>query len=154
MSWNCRGIINLGTQSILIDYVCKNRLHVVALQETHLNGQSLYIPNYKIYRRDRNNNGGGVALLIRKDIIHTYISCATTLEGSWHPAQLSSISHGRGHPTSSFVCPVSLDRPPVRPSTSHGVFLSFCSRTWRPLRCFWCVGCRPSFQDDRPIVCG
>lgn len=78
MSWNCRGIINLGIQSILIDYVCKNRLHVVALQETHLNGQSLYIPNYKIYRRDRNNNGGGVALLIRKDISSRQISIGNT----------------------------------------------------------------------------
>lgn len=29
---------------------------------------------------------------------------------------------------------VLLDRPLVRPSTSHGVFLSLCSHTWRPLR--------------------
>lgn len=32
------------------------------------------------------------------------ISGVRTLEGSWHPAQLSSITHDRGHPTFNFVC--------------------------------------------------
>lgn len=56
-----------------------------------------------------------------------YISCARALEGSRYPAQLFSNSHDRESPTPCFVCPVSLDRSLVRPSTLHGVLLLFLS---------------------------
>lgn len=42
----------------------------------------------------------------------------------------SSIPHDRGPQTSRLVYPFSLDRPPVHPSMSHGVFLSFGSLAW------------------------
>lgn len=96
-------------------------------------------------------------LLNRHFSIHTYIHRLrydTTLGGSWDPTQHFSISHDREHPTYSFVCPVLLDRSLVRLSTSAGIFLSFGSRTWRPVRWFWGAGCPPSFQDVWPIVCG
>lgn len=71
-----------------------------------------------------------------------------------HPAPIFSTSHDYGSPTHSYVCPVSLDRPLGRPSTSHVVFLSTCYQTLQPLRWLCRGGCRPFFQNVRLIVCG
>ena len=55
-------------KSILI----KNDIHICALNETRLDEEiddcEIEIPCYSIIRKDRNRNGGGVAIYIHKDI--------------------------------------------------------------------------------------
>lgn len=47
--------------------------HIVCLQETFANHNTkIYIPNFTIRRIDRGSHGGGVAVLIRRDIFHRY----------------------------------------------------------------------------------
>lgn len=47
-------------------------MHVLAISETHLDSKfgnsELSIEGYNIYRRDRNTNGGGVAIYIENHI--------------------------------------------------------------------------------------
>lgn len=78
VSWNCRGISDNGTQTLLTQFSNTERPHVICLQETHLDGQPWYVPNYTIYRRDRNSRGGGVALLIRKDLRSRRVTIGNT----------------------------------------------------------------------------
>ena len=78
VSWNCDGISNLGTQALLVNYLQDKRPHLFALQETKLNGQPVYFPSYKVFRRDRNSDGGGVALLVRSDISARSVSVGNT----------------------------------------------------------------------------
>ena len=54
---------------------------IVALQETRLYGGYTYKNNkYHIYRKDRNANGGGVALMINKNLSHTPLQITSPLE--------------------------------------------------------------------------
>lgn len=69
--WNCRNIKSKLEETRA--FLQSNDVDVLLLGETHLKpGQSLKIPNYCIYRKDRKiKAGGGVAVLIRKSLIHT-----------------------------------------------------------------------------------
>ena len=50
----------------------KNGVHVCALNETRLDkdidDSDIKVPDYSVIRKDRNRNGGGVAIYIHKDI--------------------------------------------------------------------------------------
>ena len=46
-----------------------NDIHVAAITETHMGEQEkIYLDNYNCICKNRNNEGGGVAFLNRKDI--------------------------------------------------------------------------------------
>ena len=58
-----------GRRTELIHYLNECEPHFVTVNETKLREQTkMRIPNYHIIRRDRATNGGGVAILIRKDV--------------------------------------------------------------------------------------
>nr|XP_008193154.2 PREDICTED: nucleic-acid-binding protein from mobile element jockey [Tribolium castaneum] len=67
MAWNANGIISkkLETEQYLIE----QHIDIALISETHLRpGDKFKTPNYKTYRKDRDQNGrqgGGVAILIR-----------------------------------------------------------------------------------------
>lgn len=75
-SWNCRGLINLATQANLCHQITLEKPHnIIALQETFLKPENkIYFPDYVVHRSERlGGHGGGVALLIRRDIRHKRI---------------------------------------------------------------------------------
>ena len=41
---------------------------VIAITETHLDGNEIEIPGYKIYRQDRNQFGGGIIIAVKNQI--------------------------------------------------------------------------------------
>lgn len=69
LNWNANGIRRRKPEFRL--FLQTHKFPLVALTETHLSPQdSLNIPGYKIYRKDRNRQGGGVALLVANHIQH------------------------------------------------------------------------------------
>jgi endonuclease/exonuclease/phosphatase family metal-dependent hydrolase len=81
LSWNCAGIKNKLRE--FQNFVYAGSYDVVALQETHLHQlDKLFLFNYKIYRRDRDRRGGGVAVAIKISLEHKALSVAalSTLE--------------------------------------------------------------------------
>ena len=69
LSWNCRSIYNKLSE--LKRFVNKMKPHVVCLQETWI--QDPYLPSFQnynpIYKNRLGTRGGGLAFLIRKDIL-------------------------------------------------------------------------------------
>uniref|UniRef100_A0A8C7Z1Z2 ribonuclease H n=1 Tax=Oryzias sinensis TaxID=183150 RepID=A0A8C7Z1Z2_9TELE len=65
-----RNKINEITQICLTE-----NIHVLALSETHLDStfenSMLNVDGYRLYRRDRNQNGGGVAFYVKENIVAT-----------------------------------------------------------------------------------
>ncbi|XDV11531.1 hypothetical protein PO909_000447 [Leuciscus waleckii] len=55
--------------------ICSNGIHVLALSETHLDcsfdNSQLAVEGYRLFRKDRNQNGGGVAFYISENIAVT-----------------------------------------------------------------------------------
>jgi Reverse transcriptase (RNA-dependent DNA polymerase)/Endonuclease-reverse transcriptase len=79
--WNCQGVRN--KRSELIQLINKLKIDILMLNETHLNPKiKLKIPNYHIYRTDRQSNsttncGGGTAVLVHHKITHNLITIQT-----------------------------------------------------------------------------
>lgn len=74
LSWNCQSISNEAKLTQLRLLLTDYDIHVACLQETFLGDNSkVFVPNYKIYRRDRPTHGGGVAILVRSNIRHTLL---------------------------------------------------------------------------------
>ena len=72
LSWNSNSIKNKFME--LANYIYLNKIDVIGLNETKLDKNiKLQIPGYSIYRNDRNCNGGGVAILVKKSIQHYYV---------------------------------------------------------------------------------
>ena len=70
MHWNANSI-NKQNQPIeeLELYIKQNYIHIVSINETKLTeSDSISINNYKIIRKDRTSNGGGVAIIISNHI--------------------------------------------------------------------------------------
>ena len=68
--WNCRSI--LSNLSEFQHYVHKNNPHIICLCETWLKFTDTFkLKGYNIYRKDRLERGGGLAILI-KDTIQSY----------------------------------------------------------------------------------
>lgn len=69
MTWNSNGIRNKTSELTYI--MRKHNIQIVLLTETRLNPNiNFHIPQYKIYRNDRDGaSGGGTAILIHEDIV-------------------------------------------------------------------------------------
>lgn len=74
MSWNAQSISN-NTKAFELEIILhENDIHIACIQETYLKPDiKLYLENYRIYRNDRQTHGGGVAIIIRKDIKHNLL---------------------------------------------------------------------------------
>lgn len=70
ISWNCEGISSKKDELMAI--IDRNNPDIVLLQETFLKeNKDFRIRNYTTYRKERKNKvGGGVAILIKHDIVH------------------------------------------------------------------------------------
>lgn len=79
MIWNAQSIRNKLLETS--DFLNKDQIHLCLLSETWLRPHdSLSMHNYTIYRKDRagvdintRNRGGGVAIAIRNDIVHSQL---------------------------------------------------------------------------------
>jgi hypothetical protein len=69
LQWNCNGIKT--KTSDLISFINEHQIKVVVLQETKLSSKSAPpdIPDFTMIRKDRKNNGGGVAIFVHKSIL-------------------------------------------------------------------------------------
>lgn len=70
-NWNVRGLCSQGAIQILTNFLHQYKPHIVTLQETLLkNDNRLYFDQYAVLRADRpdNSGGGGVAILVRRDV--------------------------------------------------------------------------------------
>ena len=86
-----------------------NKPHVLAVNETWLDDSfsdaEVSIPEYNVFRRDRNYNGGGVAIYVAKNLTCNRINLtwADNIEGIW--VEISQ-------PFSSKIILESVHRPP------------------------------------------
>ena len=82
LQWNLRGLRGKVTE--LQCLLSKYHPEVVALQETKLPPNEKFpiwfIKRYFIYQKNRTAHGGGVALMIHKDVSHSLLNIATNLE--------------------------------------------------------------------------
>lgn len=77
--WNAQGVSNTSKQAELKLFLSKMNIDIICLQETFLNSHhKLHINNYNIYRTDRPNHGGGVAICIRNHIKHKLLNNLAT----------------------------------------------------------------------------
>ena len=79
----------------LIHIVHDLNIDVISLNETrldvHINNDELKIPEYKLFRKDRNRNGGGVALYIHSRIKRTIESVWATVKTKSRNINIGSI---------------------------------------------------------------
>lgn len=72
LHWNCRSIFDKATyvENLVGDY------HVICLQETWLSPDTAFLldPNFTMARNDRNREGGGTAVAIRKDVDYDHFN--------------------------------------------------------------------------------
>lgn len=79
MQWNAQGITSNTSRTELQNFISQHRIDVVFLCETLLKpNHKFYLNGFQIYRRDRFNPGGEVAICIRKNIKHELVSAADT----------------------------------------------------------------------------
>ena len=65
--WNCRSIYSNLTE--FKKFIYQSKPQVICLTETWLKlSDTLKVPNYNIYRKDRFGKGGGVAILVSKTL--------------------------------------------------------------------------------------
>lgn len=78
LSWNARGIHSITKRAELQILLAEQNIDVFCLQETFLDHTfKLYIDKFVIYRKDRTNHGGGVAIGVKCGIDHSFLgSCA------------------------------------------------------------------------------
>ena len=76
-TWNANGIIKQKEE--LIHYLKETNTDVLLVQETFLKQKHNFkIPNYTVHRNDRQELGGGTAIIIRTKIPHTQITSPKT----------------------------------------------------------------------------
>ena len=70
MHWNANSINKQNQPIVELElYIKQNNIHIVSINETKLTeSDSISINNYKIIRKDRTYNGGGVAIIISDHI--------------------------------------------------------------------------------------
>ena len=94
--------------------------HIVAIQETKIDSSiatSELFPEtcpYNIYRKDRNFHGGGVMLLIHKDILHMPLS---ELENDWKSVWVKVFANKTSYYVASWY------RPPVAQVKTSNCFV-------------------------------
>lgn len=75
IQYNCRGITTRAKQTELKYFIDIHNPDIVLLSETFLKAKHTFIvPQYKIYRTDRTDWGGGTAILIKSNIKHKTIN--------------------------------------------------------------------------------
>lgn len=74
LNWNSNGISNKSIE--LQQFLEDKQIDIACITETHLtSNKKLFVPGFTIYRRDRPDKaGGGVAVMIRKNIRHRAIN--------------------------------------------------------------------------------
>ncbi|MCP3662806.1 MAG: hypothetical protein GY696_09960, partial [Gammaproteobacteria bacterium] len=74
LQWNCNGIRSKNAE--LIPFIDENQIKVVVIQETKLSENSTppVIPNFTLVRKDRRENGGGLAIFVHKSILFAQAS--------------------------------------------------------------------------------
>lgn len=83
ISWNAQSISNRSKQTEFALLLKQHNIHIACLQETYLkNTSKIYIEGYLIHRNNRGSHGGegggGVAILIKKDLKHQVIDAQST----------------------------------------------------------------------------
>lgn len=79
MQWNAQGITKNSSKSELQNFIDQHRIEVIFLSETLLKpNHRFYLNNFAIYRRDRPNPGGGVAICVNKNIRHELLPANET----------------------------------------------------------------------------
>lgn len=79
MTWNAQSLKNKKLE--LYDYLTSHCIDIALINETHLTNKiSISHRSFKIYRLDRDDTrrGGGVAIIIRRNIDHELIPCPLT----------------------------------------------------------------------------
>ena len=81
LQWNCNGIKSKNNE--LISFIDEHQIKVVVIQETKLSVNSTppVIPNFTLVRKDRRDNGGGVAIFVHRSILFAQ---APDLTGDGH----------------------------------------------------------------------
>lgn len=79
VSWNANGVFSQKYE--LLEYLEEDSPDIVLVNETHLKPTMAFtICNYKVYRQDRTHAiKGGVAILIKSYIKHTFIGTIQTV---------------------------------------------------------------------------
>ena len=73
LAWNCRSIY--ANMIEFKKFISRSNPHVICLTETWLRlTDTLKLPSYTIYRKDRFGKGGGVAILVRNTLISRQLS--------------------------------------------------------------------------------
>lgn len=79
MHWNAQSITNISKQIELQLFLHSNTIDILLLNETFLKPDlNFKIPGYRIYRHDRESNGGGVAIVIKNSIRNTLLKSVQT----------------------------------------------------------------------------
>ena len=78
VQWNVNGFF--ARLPYLQKLIGKYSPIIIALQETKLNNQPVCLKNYKIYRKDRDSNGGGVLLAVHNILPSISININSNLE--------------------------------------------------------------------------
>lgn len=75
MHWNAQGITNRSTVAQLKHFIHDKKIDVLFINETFLNHQHKFkLENFKIYRNDRSDHGGGVLIAVKSSIPHKVLS--------------------------------------------------------------------------------
>jgi hypothetical protein len=78
LNWNANSIKNKKDEllHILNDF----KIDIAFITETKLQANIKFkLPGYQVYRKDRNTNGGGVAIVAKKSLQHFEVQCTKTL---------------------------------------------------------------------------
>ena len=76
MHWNANSL-DKQSQPIeeLEDFIKNNKIHIIGINETKLQAtDQINLNNYNIIRKDRNQHGGGVAIIIDKQIQYEQVN--------------------------------------------------------------------------------
>lgn len=80
MHWNAQGITNPETQLDLENFIREKQIDLISINETFLKPNHRFkLANYKVYREDRINHGGGVLIAIKNSIPHARLIKYPTL---------------------------------------------------------------------------
>jgi len=119
---NCCAIINKHLE--IQDLLLSQNMDILLCTETHLedsiSDSEVFLPNYSIYRKDRNRQGGGVSIAIRSDLPSCQLDTVPNLEFIW--VQLHFISFND-------IILGCFYRPPNSPLSMQNDLRNSCSRS-------------------------
>ncbi|XP_065369085.1 uncharacterized protein LOC135961480 [Calliphora vicina] len=109
MHWNAQGITTHSAISQLEQFIRKNNIDIVLLNETFLKPHHKFlIVGYKVYRRDRPTHGGGVLIAIRNCLEHKLLRYDKTFD--IENISISIDLNGRTTIITSAYCPQFSDK--------------------------------------------